>query len=1685
MVHVSKSVRAGLARRFLFALTILVLLLSGTAGSALAQDVLTDDQGREFLADSLVVKLKTPSGAADRKQAAGAGVGAVEPGPDLAARLQRWGAVRTESVFSRASRAGAPAAKAAAAADAAPAEGSVLSVELPPGTDVLAAQADLAASPDVEWAEPRYVFRLQFVPNDPQFAQQWGLNNPGGGAGQFSLADADVDAPEAWDVSQGSASTVIAIIDTGIDLDHPDLDAKIWQNPVEGPGDVNHDGRPGVAGFDDDGDGLIDEDSANRQPGNPGYSNDLVNDDDENGYADDFRGWNFLTNVNNPQDDQGHGTHCAGIAAAETNNGIGVAGACPNCRVMALKAFNSSGIGDNVAIARAIDYAARNGASVISMSFGSTAESLVVKQALESAYPAATLVAAAGNNGAAPVVLPMYPAAFSFVIGVGATDVVAGEEVRAAFSNPLSADVYAPGVNIRSTVLNDSYTSWSGTSMATPLVAGIAGLLRSQLTGPPWDADLWMGQLVNVVDTVGSFDEPVLRSNANGVVSTTAQPALVLQQTEVQDPLGNGDGVADAGETIDLRFTIENTWGAATGITATVTSADPYVTIVDGSAGFGNLAPRASGQNNVDKIRIQISPAAPNNAELLLQLVATAGNGGTGINESFTVPVRRGQTIGGGISSNTTLTADTEYIVTGNMVVAQGVTLTIQEGAHIRMAPNALITVHGTIIADGAGGDPILFTANQPATEWAGLLITFDSPGTTFGPGQTYAGGNLMRNVIFEKANGYQVIGGGNGGVSCVACPALHPAKPLLVEDSEFRDNAPNNGYAVFGGYNGSVLRRVRVHGNTTTIGNALIDGYDGTALTDNVTIEDSIITDNVASQWTVNSDKVRRSLVAFNRSLEVMSSASQRGAGVTFKNTPVYTDNCFLENRNADSSEVNLFARGGSGTVAMGGNFWDATTIPGAKATILDFEDGFSGPTIDVSPILTASSPLCPAHLSSVAIAPGTVLGAGVATFTLTFNRAMDTSVEPDVTFGVAAPYTQRVVGGGWTSPTTWVGTYNVTIFTGEGIQKLRVTGARGALGTEAPTDTRSGFTVSTTGLNGVALQASGETGRVDLTFNPVDEPDLAGFNIYRADASGGTFVKLNAAIVLGTTYSDFTAPEGVIKYYKVRAVRTDLSESDPSTEASAAALDGTGPSLTHTPITQVSDAAPGLTVQANASDPSGMGLVKLRYKRTGEPSFVTVNMSNPSGTLYSANIPGSFITLAGVDYYVEANDVLGNQSLSGTAGAPHHVLVYECQTPADCADDGSVCTVTTCAAGLCTHPAGNAGATCRTSAGECDLGESCDGVNAACPADARRTAGAACGADAETCTADVCDGTGTACTHPAGNAGVTCRAAAGGCDVAESCNGTAPTCPADVLVSGGTACRAAVGTCDVAETCSGSSAVCPADVLVANGTTCRASAGVCDVAESCTGTSGVCPADVFVGSGTQCRASVNSCDPAEQCTGASALCPNDVGPQDGDADGVCDASDPCTNLAGAQDFKLLPKSKVVLAKINTDTVSGNDTLSLLGVFDLPAGHAFGEVSPQATGARLVLRNAAGGTELDVTLPGGAYGGSGTRGWKRNGSGTTWTYLDKTTDGTLSSAHGGISQLQILDRSKRTPREVMIKAKGKAGTYPVVAADSPIEAIVVLGGQAAGQAGLCGESAWSATNCAFNGPGSTLKCLR
>ncbi|HEV7735569.1 MAG TPA: hypothetical protein VGR62_25565 [Candidatus Binatia bacterium] len=262
-------------------------------------------------------------------------------------------------------------------------------------------------------------------------------------------------------------------------------------------------------------------------------------------------------------------------------------------------------------------------------------------------------------------------------------------------------------------------------------------------------------------------------------------------------------------------------------------------------------------------------------------------------------------------------------------------------------------------------------------------------------------------------------------------------------------------------------------------------------------------------------------------------------------------------------------------------------------------------------------------------------------------------------------------------------------------------------------------------------------------------------------------------------------------------------------------------------------------------------------------------------------------------------------------------------------CLADALACTRDVCnGAGVCTHPAGNAGtacrgsagvcdvaetcngtsttcpadvkstAPCRASAGICDVAENCDGVNNACPADVVAVANTPCRASAGVCDlAETCNGISGACPADAKST-APCRASGGVCDAAESCNGVANDCPADILSTAGTPCRASAGACDVAETCTGSSAACPADAK--STAPCRAAAGTCDVAESCNGSSNDCPSDAFVGAGVGCRAAGGVCDVAESCTGSSAACPADAkstAPCRGST-GLCDAAESCDGV-------------------------------------------------------------------------------------------------------------------------------------------------------------------------------------------
>ena len=400
-------------------------------------------------------------------------------------------------------------------------------VKIARGMTVEDALKQCQRDPEVAYAEPNYIRQISEIPNDPDFGGLWGLDNLGQAGGAI---DADIDAPEAWDTQTGSRDVVVAVLDTGIDWNHEDLADNIWVHPNEVVGDANGDGFPGVQGVDDDGDGLIDEDSQGRQPGDSGYSNDLVGDDDENGFEDDIRGWDFVNNDNNPDDDNNendsyHGTHVSGTIGAEGNNGVGITGVTWAVSIMPLKTLNQEGTGTVADEIAAIEYAIANGAKIINASFSGVDDSLLEYDAIKSARDAGILlVAAAGNRGTDNDNAPEYPAAYDLdnIIAVAATD---RNDALPSFSNygAISVDVAAPGVQILSTIRDNEYEEKSGTSMAAPHVSGLAALIWSQ--DPSLTYSEVKGFIFDGVDVLGTLAGKMLmagRINANKSVLAAA-----------------------------------------------------------------------------------------------------------------------------------------------------------------------------------------------------------------------------------------------------------------------------------------------------------------------------------------------------------------------------------------------------------------------------------------------------------------------------------------------------------------------------------------------------------------------------------------------------------------------------------------------------------------------------------------------------------------------------------------------------------------------------------------------------------------------------------------------------------------------------------------------------------------------------------------------------------------------------------------------------------------------------------------------------------------------------------------------------------------------------------------------------------------------------------------------------------
>jgi subtilisin family serine protease len=316
-------------------------------------------------------------------------------------------------------------------------------LRVPAGESLQGFLERLEKDPDVEFAEPNGVVRAVTAPNDPSYASQ------------YSLLANTTDVEGAWDITQGTASVVIAVIDTGITLTHPDLIANLWTNPAPSGNSGLHGTRIGID-WNNDGD-YNDTDPQNGPDQSP--SSDPT---DNNSVSNEY-----------------HGTRVSGISAAVTNNGVNIAGVARNCKIMAVKALNSAGSGTFSGVAEAINYAVANGASVINMSLGAEGgSSQTVLNAVNAAVAAnVVLVAAAGNLQSGVSCAVNFPASISSVIAVGATD---SSNVITFFScTGNSVDLVAPGDNILATIAPNGTSTGDGTSFSSPIVAGVAALIRS------------------------------------------------------------------------------------------------------------------------------------------------------------------------------------------------------------------------------------------------------------------------------------------------------------------------------------------------------------------------------------------------------------------------------------------------------------------------------------------------------------------------------------------------------------------------------------------------------------------------------------------------------------------------------------------------------------------------------------------------------------------------------------------------------------------------------------------------------------------------------------------------------------------------------------------------------------------------------------------------------------------------------------------------------------------------------------------------------------------------------------------------------------------------------------------------------------------------------------------------------
>lgn len=1090
--------------------------------------------------------------------------------------------------------------------------------------------------------------------------------------------------------------TVVAVIDTGVDYTHKDLADNIWVNEGEIPGN-----------------GI---------------------DDDSNGYVDDVHGVDFVDGDCDPMDEHGHGTHVAGIIAMTPGNGGGV-GVAYGAKIMCVRAGQANGSFASSDIAKAIKYAADNGADVINMSFGGTGRSYLVESALQDAFPSCVLVAAAGNDG-----LPtndakqagylftedIYPAGYKYVIGVMATD---NNKSLAYFSNwdfkegsGCEYEMAAPGVGIYSTLPGNRYACWSGTSMATPNVAAAAAILRSKYTDKSkYSSRYIMGQLCSATTSRAYGFRSYPELNIRDSLTRQAHPNLTLDEVYTLDyqdvsSANNGDGIAQPGETIDMGVAVWNRWGAATDVTVKVDAisdggvANKYVEFINDEVKLSDVGTFASVNNGFtytdekltgisNPIRFKIKEGTPNDIQITFNFTITAKNG---LDEkdtvvytikpkpTYTLTVQNGIALSGIINEDMTLTNDKLWILENNVLIPEGVTVTVEPGTRIQFwsadpnnkygaSANVYLQVEGRFIAEGTEEQPIEM---YPGKGFEDNAVTITGTKND----NYYKDSGLLDDDYVEKYASLKYVNIYNANYTSYSALKGRPFNVTIIDHCNFMYNCSFSfgtlyAKSIANSHFSNMSMKYQNYGiEANDITTTLFDNYDNQRV-----YPYDLFEKNVALNYHGKKDE--------EPSIRV--GASVRHYNLLFANNAIL--NSFYLNNYDNIRAIGSFdASDNRTTFDISGNYWGTTNPDLVKVQCYDADWNVSKNDLIQEPYLTLDDDMSEIYpfVTEAYLTDkdgnriDKVSGAQTVKMHVKFNRDMASDVQPMVTYGGSEPYTDFAVSGDWANAREWVSEFKIDPYIDLGTMYIRVKGAAAADDKWLVTGTDWGrfkFEITNSSAQSMSLTGEGQLGKNFLSWMQDDYDTLAGYNIYRAtkyDADKKpekqNFTRVNKSVLNADELSfiDENVRAGTDYYYYFTVVDTDLNESKASNVISCCPLEGEPPVIVHTPVkTLTPDKA--IAITADITDNVKVAGATLYYKNKSADSWKSVDMRNTTGSVYKATIAAYEVTDEEILYYITATDG-ANVVYCGTADEPNvivpHYLTRKITKKATCTEDGVI---------------------------------------------------------------------------------------------------------------------------------------------------------------------------------------------------------------------------------------------------------------------------------------------------------------------------------------------------------------------------------------------------------------------------